>query len=40
MATTPVFLPEIFHGQRTLMGTVQGVLKELDATEHTHTSKQ
>ena len=40
MVTTPVFLPGIFYGQRSLVGTFQGSLKELDRTQHTHSSKQ
>ena len=46
MAThTPVFLPEEFHGQRSLAGCPWGH-KELDMTEqinthtHTHTQKK
>ena len=36
---TPVFLPEEFQGQRSLTGYIPWGLKELDMTEHTHTSK-
>ena len=46
MATTPVFLPGKFHGQRSLAGYNPGGHKELDETErartrahaHTHTT--
>ena len=41
MATTPVFLPGEFHGQKSLMGYSPWGLKELDITEqltHTHFS--
>ena len=41
MATTPVFLPGEFHGQKSLMGYSPWGLKELDMTErltHTHFS--
>ena len=31
--STPVFLPEESHGQRTWQATVHGVAKELDMTE-------
>ena len=34
---TPVFLPEKFHGQRSLVGYSPWRHKELDTTEHTHT---
>ena len=34
--TTPVSLPEKFHGQRSLAGYSPWGCKELDATEHTH----
>ena len=38
MATTPVFLPREFHGQRSLTGYNPWGLKELDMTEQlTHT---
>ena len=30
---TPVFLPGKSHGQRSLVGTVHGVAKDLDTTE-------
>ena len=33
MATTPVFLSEKSHGQRSLWATVYRVTKELDTTE-------
>ena len=36
---TPVFWPGNFHGQRSLAGSSPWGLKELDMTEHTHTSK-
>ena len=35
MATTPVFLPGEFHGQRSLAGYSPWGRKELDPTEHT-----
>ena len=34
MATTPVFLPEEFHGQRSLVGCSPWGHKESDITEH------
>ena len=34
---TPVFLPEKFHGQKSLSGYSLVGLKELDTIEHTHT---
>ena len=34
---TPVFLPEKFHGQRSLVGYSAWGRKESDTTEHTHT---
>ena len=34
--TTPVFLPEESHGQRSLAGYNPWGCKELDMTEHTH----
>ena len=34
---TPVFLPEKFHGQRSLAGYSPWGYNELDKTEHTHT---
>ena len=34
MAITPVFLPEKFHGQKSLAGCSPWGLKELDMTEH------
>ena len=37
LATTPVFLPGKFHGQRSLVGYSLGGLKNSDTTEHTHT---
>ena len=40
IATTPVFLPGEFHGQRSLVGYSPWDYKELDTTEwltHTHT---
>ena len=39
MATSPVFLPENVHGQRSLVGYSPWGRKELDVTEHlsTHT---
>ena len=36
MATTPVFLPGKFHGQRNLAGTVHGIA-ESDKTKHACT---
>ena len=36
---TPVFLPEKFHGQRSLMGYNPWGGKELDMTEHTYTEE-
>ena len=33
---TPVFCPEEFHGQRSLVGYSPGALKELDMTELLH----
>ena len=39
MATTPVFLPGEFHGQKSLVGYSPWGYKELDTTERlTHTS--
>ena len=35
----PVFLPEKFHGQKTLMSYSPWGYKELDMTKHTHTLK-
>ena len=45
IATTPVFLPGEFHGQRSLVGYSPWDYKELDTTEwlthtHTHTHKE
>ena len=38
---TPVFLPGIFHGQRSLVGYIPGGHKESITTEHsTHTYTQ
>ena len=37
IATTPVFLPRQFNGQRSLEGYSLGGLKKSDTTEHTHT---
>ena len=37
MATTPVFLPEEYAGQRGLAGYSPWGCKELDTTEHPHT---
>ena len=37
MATTPVFLPGKFHGQRSLAVCSPWGCKELHTTEHTHT---
>ena len=37
IATTPVFLPGQFNGQRSLEGYSLGGLKKSDTTEHTHT---
>ena len=34
---TPVFLPELSHGQRNLEGYSPWGRKESDTTEHTHT---
>ena len=34
---TPVFLPEEFHGQRSLVGYSPWDHKELDMTDHAHT---
>ena len=34
---TPVFLPEEFHGQRSLVGYSPWDHKELDTTKHAHT---
>ena len=42
MATTPVFLPGEFHGQRSLVGYSPWGHKESDTTEqltHTHTRR-
>ena len=36
MATHPILLPEIFHGQRTLTG----YSPSQDMTEHAHTTRQ
>ena len=36
IATTPVFLPGQFNGQRSLEGYSLGGLKKSDTTEHTH----
>ena len=36
MATTPVFLPGDFHGQRNLVGYSPWGLKESDMTEQLH----
>ena len=36
MATTPVFLPGKFHGQRSLAGCSPRDCEELDMTEHPH----
>ena len=33
----PIFLPEKFHGQKTLMSYSPWGYKELDMTKHTHT---
>ena len=33
--STPIFLPERFHGQRSLVGYSLWGCKELDMTEHT-----
>ena len=39
MATTPIFLPEKFHGQRSLVGYSLWGHKESDKTEHmAHTA--
>ena len=38
MATHSVFLPGEFHGQRSLVGYSPWVCKELDMTEHAHTT--
>ena len=38
MATTPVFLPGEFHGQRSLEGYSPRGHKESDMTEHTQMS--
>ena len=35
---TPAFLPGKFQGQRSLVGYSPWVQKELDTTEHTHTT--
>ena len=40
MVTTPVFLPEQFHGQRNLMGFSPWSCKELDVTEQLSTHTQ
>ena len=37
MATTPVFLPEKFHGQRSLVGYSLRCCKESDMTEQLNT---
>ena len=37
---TPVFLPGKFQGQRSLVGYSPWPFKELDMTEHTHTTHQ
>ena len=36
MQPTSLFLPEKFHGQRSLVGYSVKCHKELDTTEHTH----
>ena len=38
MATTPVFLPEKFHGQRNLAGYSPWGCKELDTTKRLSTA--
>ena len=38
MATTPVLLPEKFHGQRSLVGYSPWGHTELDTTERLHTT--
>ena len=38
MATTPVFLPEKFHGQRSLAGYSPWGCKELDMTKQLSTA--
>jgi len=37
MATTPIFLPGKFHGQRSLVATAHGVTKESNMTKHART---
>ena len=39
MATTPVYLPGKFHGQKSLAGDSPWDHKEQDVTEHAHKVK-